>query len=204
MTTQYPVIYLTGAPATGKSSLAQALSDRVPGLAVFEYGERLRQHLAQHTGEELTQETVREKSAAIASAQDIQLIDQALLNFVATNRQDSTVLIDTHAVTKEAFGFRITGFSFAEIQRLAPTLIFVLYAQPDVVLARITKSPGGRPRPTEWEASYHSHLQAMVAVAYATQLGVPVYLFDSARPSEELVRDVLRFIERPSSHARHS
>jgi adenylate kinase len=197
MTTRYQVIYLTGAPATGKSSLAQALTSRVPNLAVFEYGERLKQHLAKRMGKEVTQATIRQKSAGIASADDIRLMDQTLLTFVATQRRQSHVLIDTHAVTKEAFGFRITAFSLEEITSLAPTLICVLYTQPDVVVSRITNSPGGRPRPTEWEASYHASLQAMVAVAYATRLGVPVYLFDSGRPTIELMEDLFPYIERP-------
>jgi adenylate kinase len=199
---QHHVVYLTGAPATGKSSLGRALAQRVENLAVFEYGERLREHLSQRTGEHLTQEILRGESAAIASAEDIQVMDQALLTFVARQRQESHVLIDTHPVTKEVFGFRITAFSLAEITELAPTLICVLYTEPDVVVSRIADSPGGRPRPTEWEASYHSNLQAMVAVSYATQLGVPVYLFDSARPSSELAEDIGRRIEGRVGHGR--
>lgn len=204
MTNRYHVIYLTGAPATGKSSLARALSSRVPNLAVFEYGERLREYLAERRGEELTQQMIRQESARIATATDIRQMDRLLLEFVATERRHGHVLIDTHAVTKEAFGFRITAFSLEEIIELAPTLICVLYTQPDVVVSRITISPGGRPRPTEWEASYHASLQAMVSVAYATRLGVPVYLFDSSRPSEELVADLLPYIEPPSADGRPS
>ena len=39
------VIYLTGAPASGKSSTTRMLADRVPGLRVWEYGARLTEHV---------------------------------------------------------------------------------------------------------------------------------------------------------------
>ena len=36
------VVYLTGAPATGKSMLTRALKAQIPDLRIFEFGERLR------------------------------------------------------------------------------------------------------------------------------------------------------------------
>ena len=75
-------------------------------------------------------------------------------------------------------------------------VICVLYAHPDVILSRIAAAPLGRPIPTQWEAQFHSDLQGMVAVAYATRLGIPVYLLDSNRPVGELAADIIGYVDK--------
>lgn len=207
------VVYLTGAPAAGKSTLSRAMGDRVPSLAIFEYGARLTAHLAAKPApdvtrqdqsatvaattprpaqEVLTQRTLRAHSARIASPADIVAVDAELLAFVARERTQRPVLIDTHAVTKEQYGFRITPFSLQRIRDLAPTLIVDLFTPPDVAVARISSDPDGRPQITAFEAEFHTYLQASVAVSYATCLGIPVYLLDSSRPAVDLVEELVR------------
>lgn len=196
MASAHEVIYLTGAPAAGKSTLSRALADAVRPLATFEYGARLTAYLAERDGRAMVQEELRAKSSAVATAEDIQAVDRTLLDFVAAERERGHVLIDTHAVTKESYGFRITAYSLADVARLRPTMIVVLYTAPDVAVARIAAAPGGRPQITEWEAGFHTSLQASVAVSYATALGVPVYLLDGARPTADLVAEIARRVER--------
>jgi len=58
----HQVVYLTGAPAAGKSTAAKSLRERVQGLEVFEFGERLTAHLAMRDND-LIQEDIRRTSA---------------------------------------------------------------------------------------------------------------------------------------------
>lgn len=199
MASAYEVIYLTGAPAAGKSTLSRALAEAVRPLAVFEYGARLTAYVAARAGRAMAQEELRAESSAVATADDVQALDRVLLKFVADERERGHVLVDTHAVTKESYGFRITAYSRAGIAELRPTMIVVLYTAPEVAVARIAADAGGRPQITAWEAGFHTSLQASVAVAYATELGAPVYLLDGARPPEDLVAEIARRVGRSAT-----
>lgn len=181
------VIYLTGAPASGKSSTTRMLHNRVPGLVVWEYGARLTEHVNDRAVSGLAQDDLRARSAGVVTPQDVEDLDQSLIAFVAEHRSSQHVLIDSHPVTKESYGYRITPFSLARFEHLAPDEIWVLFASPEETRRRIAADNGGRPLVTEEEARMHTAMQASVAATYGMSLGRPVYLFDTAAPREELV-----------------
>ena len=181
------VIYLTGAPAAGKSSTTRMLAERVPGLLIWEYGARLTEHIMMKSTSVSNQQDLRARSASVVTPDDIVEVDRALLAFVRNNRTERHVLIDSHPVTKEAYGYRITPFSLDQFAQLAPDEIWVLYASPEETRRRIVADSGGRPLVTDEEARIHTALQASVAATYGMALGQPVYLFDTALPQYEVV-----------------
>jgi adenylate kinase len=182
----YEVVYLTGAPAAGKSSLTRRLCKRVPSLAVFEFGERLTEHLRRSTDSDLTQRDLRAQSAAAASAEDVATVDRQLLEFVRTQRTRSPLIIDSHPVTKEAYGFRVTPYSISAFAELAPTQIWMLYTPPEVAIERIAADAQGRPEITLAEAAFHTQVQASVAITYAMAAGTAAHMFDSNCDPEQL------------------
>lgn len=181
------VVYLTGAPASGKSSTTRLLAEQVPELLVWEYGARLTEHVIAKSKHVMRQDDLRARSAGVVTPEHVAEVDRALLAFVEQHRGRRPVLIDSHAVTKEAYGFRITPFSLEQFGRLSPDEIWVLYASPGETRRRIEADAGGRPMVSEEEARTHSALQASVAATYGMSLGRPVYLFDTAAPRCELV-----------------
>jgi adenylate kinase len=196
----FEVVYLTGAPAAGKSTVSRALQERVSPLVIFEYGERLTQYLS-HQDESLTQDQIRARSARVVRPEDVEAVDRELLDFVAAERTRSHVLVDSHAVTKESYGFRITAFHIDGIRRLAPTRICMLYTPPEVAMRRIEEDAAGRPTISTWEAQFHTDLQASVAATYAVGLGVPMYLIDSSSPLDSVVAQLARHFDRPGTAA---
>jgi adenylate kinase len=176
-----PVIYLTGAPATGKSTLCRNLKVAVPSIAVFSYSEELRNHVrARMRLGILTSDEIRGQSAQLVTRADVAEVDARLLQFVAQQRGERPILIDSHPVTKEAFGFRIAPFTSSELSALAPDVILCLYLDSAEVAVRIKVAPMGRPLPTPFELDLHNHLQANIAVQYGLLLNRPVYLLNSA------------------------
>lgn len=192
----YHVLYLTGAPAAGKSSIGKRLKEVFHPLEIFEYGLELTQYINREKGHKATQNEVRAKSAGIITREDVQAVDNQLLLYVSENRARTNIIIDTHAVTKEHYGFRVTPFSLDQIERLAPTEIVVLYVEPSVSQKRISSDPQGRPLVTLYESSLHTSLQMNVALSYGTKLGVPVYLIDADQP---LDAEVDWFVEKLKS-----
>lgn len=185
------VVYITGAPAAGKSSTVQMLAQRSPGLLVWEYGARLTEHIDSKVEGRIEQDALRERSSGLVTVEDVAEVDRALLKFVQEHRHDSNVLIDSHPVTKERYGFRITAFSLQQIAALSPNEIWVLYASPDETRRRIKVDPAGRPMVTHDEAHMHTIMQASVATTYGMAAGCPVYMFDTAEAREELLAKLL-------------
>lgn len=160
-------------------------------MEVFEYGERLRAYVTERSGASLAQADLRRESAQRITPADVEVVDRVLLEFVATARDRSHIIIDSHPVTKEDFGFRITPFALDQFARLRPTQVWVLYASPEATMQRIALDAQGRPTITAAEAAMHTHLQASVAATYGMQLGTAVHLFDTSSASPDKVAEML-------------
>lgn len=187
MADEFDVIYLTGSPAAGKSSLSERLEQVISPIKVFNYGKELTEYLAAKSGGPLHQDELRRQSSQVITPEDVEALDSILLQQVSELRLKTNFVIDTHAVTKESYGFLVTPFSLQRFGELRPTKIVVLYTSPEVAISRIGANPGGRPMITEFESGFHSALQASVALSYGTSLGIPVYFLDGDKDTSELL-----------------
>jgi adenylate kinase len=187
----FHVVYLTGPPATGKSSLLDYLAATVPNLLTFSYSRELAAQVGLRTSLSLTQDDLRRQSAKAVLPSDVSTVDEKLLVLVKEKRSTNHIVIDSHAVTKETFGFRVTPFSRSQLGSLSPTLIICLYAESKVVINRIAMNNQGRPSPTTFEADYHTALQGAVAIQYGILLGKPVYFLDADKSVKELANEII-------------
>jgi adenylate kinase len=192
----YHVVYLTGPPATGKSTLMEAIEQAVRPLIAFSYSKALAEYVSTRHAASFSQADMRRHSAAVIGPEDVAAVDASLVKLVNEQRSSSHIVIDSHAVTKESYGFRVTPFNFAQLEAIRPTIIVVLYTEPSVVIERIARKSQGRPTPSPFEAAFHTELQGSVALIYGIHLGIPVYFLDSAKPTEDLVRELSRRMTR--------
>ena len=139
------VVYLTGAPSSGKSTLCKHRVAEVANLQTFSYGDELRKWVSQRHATPLTAPTMREASAGVVTADDVDHIDRELVSWVAKERAQSHIIVDSHPVTKEKFGFRITPLSGDQLRELSPDFILCLYASPEELERRIVADTRGRP-----------------------------------------------------------
>lgn len=187
------VIYVTGAPATGKSSVCKSIATMTRSVEVFCYSERLRDYVNQKTRRSVDEVEIRQLSAGLIEPADVEAVDTLLLGVVDTAHAGEThLLIDSHPVTKEHYGFRVTPFSIAQVQRLEIDAIICLYASAEVLRERIRADAQGRPLPSDDDLKLHVELQAAVATQYAVLTGKPCYLIDSNIPKEVLAQEVIR------------
>ncbi len=185
------VIYLTGAPAAGKSSTLRMLQEAEPSIFRYEYGAELTKFIQERGTVVANQDELRARSAQVVRPEDIDALDNILLDQVDNLRGKRPVIIDSHPVTKETYGFRVTAFAQEKVQRLRPDEIWVLYTAPSVMRERIRRVPGGRPMVTEEEARMHTSTQVSVAVSYGIMTGSPVYLFDTDQDQALIVSSLL-------------
>lgn len=186
------VVYVTGAPATGKSTLCRAISERFANTENFCYSERLRDHVNRQRREAIDEVAIRRESAKAISADDVQAMDSALHEAVrVTHGSDRNLLIDSHPVTKEDYGFRITPFSSVMLKALELDAIICLYADAQMLAQRIQSDAQGRPLPTTFELETHVQSQIGIASQYSVISGIPCFLVDSGVSRERLVDTVI-------------
>jgi len=139
----FKVIYLTGSPATGKSTLVRNLAQKISPLEVYTYSKILADYVGRKRSSLFSEDDMRSLSSKVILPEDVAAVDLMLLDYVNQNRHRSHIIIDSHAVTKEEYGFRVTPFSIKLLSGIRPSMIFVLYADPQVVRSRIKNNSQG-------------------------------------------------------------
>jgi len=188
----FETILITGAAAAGKSTLSRGLA-KLDYFAVFEYGEVLFQR-SKVRHPTITHSETRSHSEELISPGDISGTDEDLQQFIASHRDVKHVIIDSHAVSKEVYGFRIEPFGPGQLQRAGFSRIVFLYCDPTVIYSRTIAHAEGRPALTLKEAELYQLLQTSVSINYSTILGIPIHFIDSALPPDELKAQFLGLI----------
>lgn len=183
---RHPVVYLTGAPATGKTSVARYLVERF-GARRYSYGEAL-SHKMQDQG--YSHEDLRTQSGAIIKRQLIAELDAQMPDQVQLWVRDGPVVIDTHAVTSERWGLRSIPYSAEVLRAIGATHLVCLSAGAGTLQARIKSDSGGRPVESEVKLAQLEQAQIAVLLAYAHTLGGSAFIVDANRPLGDVQRDV--------------
>ncbi|NDV63357.1 AAA family ATPase [Puniceicoccales bacterium CK1056] len=181
------VIYLTGAPASGKSTLCNKLASLIPGIKIYEYGNLLADRISKDCGASISQESLKEKSSALVFEYHVRELDQWLIKDVDSVRNYRHVIIDSHAVTLEHYGFRIIPFSAEFIQQLRLSRICCLYAYSQTITERIIDKSEGRPLSGIESLNMHTSLQMNLAATYSVVSGAPLYCFENSFENQDLI-----------------
>jgi adenylate kinase len=182
---------LTGAPATGKSSICSAIAELIAQVRIVSYSTMLRQTVAARIAKSLDALEIRQQSAAIVTREDVQATDDMLVREVLAARQSHHVIVDSHPVTKEVYGFRVTAFTVDQLQALNPDVIVCTYAPAEELERRVRADPQGRALSSLYELDMHVKLQATVAAQYGVVLGRTSYFLDTSPPLHEVVEKFL-------------
>lgn len=191
------IIYLTGCPATGKTTLADALDDEFEKACVFKFGKELT-NLLQRSDPSVTQEKLRTSTAHISKPDLVNEINEKVILFCDENRHKKHVIIDTHAVTTEANGFRITPMSLEQIHRLNPDIFVCLTAHPVLRQNRIASAALGRPQLSEEELRVQANIQASLVVGYSAATGKPAHFLKNETNTDlsNIKKELIRIISR--------
>lgn len=184
-------LYLTGAPATGKSTVARAVAARTNGK-YLSYGGILTDSLS-HLVE--NQAELRAKSSLVISQADVLAADALVERVITEASGESNVVVDSHAITREPYGFRAIPYGFNQWAKMPYTHIVCLWASRDVIRSRIASAADGRPLLTDDEFDMHSQLQSSLALTYAHTGGVSIAFINSAVALDEVIERVIFFVE---------
>jgi adenylate kinase len=183
------VILLTGAPGTGKSTLRRSLEPYVTGLRHFDYGELLLLRKEQE-GSVLTYDQLREQSASVIGTADVVSTDEWVIAEIAKLRIVSDIIIDSHALTREEYGFRAIPYSSSQLEALKFDAVFALRCDPEVLNARVAADRGGRRELSVELAREIQTLQESLCLHYAVACGCTAFVIDTTERTPVEVRDV--------------
>ncbi len=183
---QNSIIYLTGAPATGKTSVARYLVEEC-GARRYSYGEALSAAMSEQG---YTHEELRTESGAIVKRALIAELDAQMPGQVQRWVRDGPVVIDTHAVTAERWGLRSIPYNAETLQAIGITHLVCLSADAATLRNRIEIEAGGRPLESAAKLAQLDQAQVSVVLAYAHTLGAPAFVIDAGRPLDAVQRDV--------------
>ncbi|MCM5559313.1 AAA family ATPase [Pleomorphomonas sp. JP5] len=186
------VIYLTGAPASGKTTTVDEIEKRKESLFVWRYSKRLIEYMEIKYRSAFSHENLRSLSSAAVSAQDIADLDVMMIDFIRDSRAYGDVIIDSHAISYEVYGFRSTSFSINVITQLQINEIWVLFASPETIVSRTAVESKGRRIVTLEEARMMTELQSSLALTYGVVCGCPVYFFNTEIPQLEMYERMLK------------
>lgn len=190
------VVLITGAAGTGKSTLVRSLIQTARPFTWIDYGQLLLEHKAKQCGRKMTYEELRRDSAAAITPADVFAVDEWVIEQLPKLRNETNILIDSHPVTKESFGFRVTPYSADQIVRIAFDVVIVLVGDPSKLALRIEGNPQGRPAVTEFQAGFQVQLQAAIASLYAITCGRPCFAIDTTElNAEQVLGTVLNLIQ---------
>jgi adenylate kinase len=182
------VVFITGVAAVGKTSVARELERRGLGRRLS-IGELVLDQ-ARRLQPGLTHDQLRQEPDLYAPLPVVGSAIGELCRLVEKERGFQTLIVESHAVTAESYGSRVTVFSHEDLRRLAFDVIVLLECGESTIASRWRRRSIVMPVPTNLRIMID--MQRAVGVAYAAAVGCPLY----AVAAEASVESVATQIEK--------
>ena len=174
------VCLVTGTPGVGKTTLCSALARELPTrYQHISFGGLILKCLNED-GFGGTEADLRRRVSQLVTAQVISRATDLLVQETnADGNENLWLLLDSHAVSQDRFGFIATPDGPSYFQRLRYSAIINLFADPTEVLKRSNPDETGRQARTADDVATHANLQNAVTVLYSAFSACPAFFVDA-------------------------
>ena len=187
-------IYLTGIAASGKTTLAKEVALLQENIMSVSYSSLLSEHISNKYGKSIEVSELRKQSARIIEPEDIRELDNYIKNLVKNYTNEKHIILDSHAVTIEEYGIRVTPFSEKILKEINFDILISMYTDPELIIQRISENSLGRKQICRYTVESALNIQNSVLLNYASILNKPVYFLDSSKEKKFLVEWILKKI----------
>ena len=163
------------------------LKKRNSNIYVISYSEILAEYVSQKLNSTVTKNILREKSSKIITEKDIEIVDQEILQLVKRFEKEKHIIIDSHAVTFEEYGIRVTPFSNKIIKLFDFDMYIALYTDVDIIYKRIVENPEGRKIVSQADIQNAINVQSALLLNYCSISDKPAYFLNTKLEMEYLV-----------------
>jgi adenylate kinase len=190
---KWGVFLLTGVPAVGKTTVASKLGQLIQPLEVISFGNLILNERSA-VGDSVSHSELRRHPTREATMNTIKKSTEVLCSKLNELREHTNVIIDSHAIAKDSYGFRASPDSIASLTKFDLSAIFVLHAKYDEIRRRLESQNEGRRHVSAEEISTHERLQDSVAISYGVATGTPVF-FVNAQDVEQVAADLIAIMD---------
>lgn len=189
------IVLVTGVPGVGKTTLCKFMVSVWPNDYVhISFGTLILRTLSLNA-EWVTEPELRRAAASLVTHRTLTEATELLMVEVA-EAQHRIVLIDSHAVSQDRFGYIVTPDGRTYFDRLQYGAIVQLQAAPPTILARSAPDVSGRQARNEKDIELHYVLQSAVSVGYSAASECPLYVVEAEEPVESVGDMVHRLLQR--------
>lgn len=184
------ITLLTGVPGVGKSTVAAGVCALDSTATVLSFGRILFDLTRRQRAFELTYEQFRQRSWEFVNSRLIEEATSEARNRIRTAGRRH-VIVDSHAVSIEPYGFRSTPDSPKLLEQFSYNTIVQLHASPEVVFERHgAELTSGRLYRTVDDVATAAVLQFAASTYYAGMTGCPLHVVDASPEVEKVVNSV--------------
>lgn len=184
-------IYLTGIPASGKTTLVDRIMSLQDDIMTISYSTILANYIAKKMDIHIEKCDLRERSSSIIDSEDIKNVDKEIINLVNSYINQKHIIIDSHATTIENYGIRTTPFTKKVLEELNFDILISLFAEPETIYRRIENNACGRKKMSKHMIEFSMNVQSTLVLSYGDILEKPVYFLDSSKNIDFLANWVL-------------
>ena len=191
--TGWGVFLLTGVPAVGKTTVAKKLAELIHPLEIISFGEIILTARADERPS-ITHSELRRNPTSEATMRTIKKSSELLVSRLHELRTHANVVIDSHSVAKDRYGFRVSPDGISLLNRIGLRAVFVLHADYDEISRRLKADAEGRRAVTTADIAIHERLQDSVAISYGVATGCPVFVVN-ARTPDQTAEDLILILD---------
>lgn len=186
-------VLMTGVPGSGKSTIAHSLETSITPIVRIGFGELIHEIKQQH-GVNEDYEKLRATPVKSIPINYVSLAEELLLTRVNSLRFETNILLDSHAVVNDHFGFRIAP-EISDFRRVDLNAVIVIHAPFNLVEQRIRTEPKGRNLVSKQIFDQHQALQDTVAIGFSLAAKCPLFVVETNNSLDRTIQILLEIFE---------
>lgn len=187
------VILLTGIPGIGKSTISRLMVNKLKNITSIGFGDLIYEVL-HNEGKKPSRNRIKTTPDKFVTINTIKTAAEILLKKIAEIRLCKNVLIESHAVVRDSYGFwiipEINDFKKAQLDA-----IIVIHATFEIFEKRMKESTDGRYLISGETFSKYQSLQDSVAINFSLLSDCPLYIVETDNDLESTENSLLHIFK---------